>query len=159
MATITRFEDIEAWQSGRELKRRIYQCSRTGEFARDFALKDQVRRTATTFGMTTTSKCRLRSLDCGGRAERRHRFLLQGHKSISTARAIPKAPSTLRIAGAVHMAFGVSPGAASIFESQTLRCAPANIAEEFEREGNRKFMQTRRPAEPETRNSKPETKP
>ena len=46
MATITRFEDIEAWQLGRELKRSVYQCSKVGEFARDFALKDQIRRAA-----------------------------------------------------------------------------------------------------------------
>ena len=46
MATITRFEDIEAWQLGRELKRSVYQCSKFGEFARDFALKDQIRRAA-----------------------------------------------------------------------------------------------------------------
>src|SRR5215212_644226 len=100
--------------------------------------------------MTAPSKRRLRSLDCGGRAERRHRFLLQGHKSISTARPIPKAPSPLRFAGAVHMAFGASPGAASVFESQILRCAPANIPEGFERQGNRKFMQARDNAKPET---------
>ncbi|HWN95074.1 MAG TPA: four helix bundle protein [Methylomirabilota bacterium] len=46
MATITRFEDIEAWQLGRELKQLVYKCSKTGEFARDFALKDQIRRAA-----------------------------------------------------------------------------------------------------------------
>jgi four helix bundle protein len=46
MATITRFEDIEGWQLGRELKRLVYACSKTGEFARDFALKDQIRRAA-----------------------------------------------------------------------------------------------------------------
>ena len=46
MATITRFEDIEAWQLGHELKRVIYACSKAGEFARDFALKDQIRRAA-----------------------------------------------------------------------------------------------------------------
>ena len=46
MATITRFEDIEAWQLGRELKRLVYKCSKTGGFARDFALKDQIQRAA-----------------------------------------------------------------------------------------------------------------
>ena len=46
MATITRFEDIEAWQLGRELKRRVYACSKAGEFTKDFALKDQIRRAA-----------------------------------------------------------------------------------------------------------------
>lgn len=46
MATITRFEDIEAWQLGRELKRSVYAASKLGEFAKDYALKDQIRRAA-----------------------------------------------------------------------------------------------------------------
>jgi four helix bundle protein len=46
MATITRFEDIEAWQLGRELKRLVYRFSKAGDFAKDFALKDQIRRAA-----------------------------------------------------------------------------------------------------------------
>lgn len=46
MATITRFEDIEAWKKGRELREAVYAHSRKGEFARDFALRDQIRRAA-----------------------------------------------------------------------------------------------------------------
>ncbi|MCI0536645.1 MAG: four helix bundle protein [Verrucomicrobiales bacterium] len=46
MATIRRFEDIEAWQQGRKLKQRVYALSRRGEFEKDFALKDQIRRAA-----------------------------------------------------------------------------------------------------------------
>ena len=46
MATITRFEDIEAWQLGRELKRAVYAASKALEFSRDYALKDQIRRAA-----------------------------------------------------------------------------------------------------------------
>ena len=46
MATITRVEDIEAWQLGRELKQLVYRCAKTGDFAKDFALKDQIRRSA-----------------------------------------------------------------------------------------------------------------
>jgi four helix bundle protein len=46
MATIEKFEDIIAWQKGRELTRQIYRHSRQPEFARDFALKDQIRRAA-----------------------------------------------------------------------------------------------------------------
>ena len=44
MATIRRFEDIEAWQTGRELCRLIYRLSNDGAFARDFTLRDQMRR-------------------------------------------------------------------------------------------------------------------
>ena len=46
MATIRRFEEIEAWKKGRELRKAIYRHSKRGEFAKDFALKDQIRRAA-----------------------------------------------------------------------------------------------------------------
>jgi len=41
---ITRFEDIEGWQLGRELTRKIYSITKSGEFAKDFGLRDQIRR-------------------------------------------------------------------------------------------------------------------
>ena len=44
---ITRFEDIHAWQVARELCRRVYELSREGSFSRDFGLRDQIRRAAT----------------------------------------------------------------------------------------------------------------
>ncbi len=44
MATIKRFEDIDAWKKARELTQAIYQASNTGGFARDFGLRDQIRR-------------------------------------------------------------------------------------------------------------------
>jgi len=40
MSTITRFEDIEAWQKARELTRVVYECSKKGLFDKDFGLKD-----------------------------------------------------------------------------------------------------------------------
>jgi four helix bundle protein len=43
---ITRFEDIQAWQTARELCRITYQICRDGKFRRDFALKDQSQRAA-----------------------------------------------------------------------------------------------------------------
>ena len=46
MATVERFEDVLAWQKGRELTRMVYRFSRRGEFARDFGLKDQIQRAA-----------------------------------------------------------------------------------------------------------------
>jgi four helix bundle protein len=46
MATLTRIEDLQAWQKARELTGAIYECSRAGEFARDRALRDQIRRAA-----------------------------------------------------------------------------------------------------------------
>src|SRR5712692_2254998 len=44
MATFKKFEEIEAWKKARELTKRIYALSRTGAFARDFSLRDQIRR-------------------------------------------------------------------------------------------------------------------
>jgi four helix bundle protein len=42
--TISRFEDIEAWQKARELARVIYQITKDGEISRDYGLRDQMRR-------------------------------------------------------------------------------------------------------------------
>ena len=44
MATIEKFEDIKAWQKGRELTQMIYRVSKQPEFSKDFGLKDQIRR-------------------------------------------------------------------------------------------------------------------
>jgi four helix bundle protein len=44
MASIERFEDIDAWKKSRELTAMIYQFSNEPKFSRDFALRDQVRR-------------------------------------------------------------------------------------------------------------------
>jgi four helix bundle protein len=44
MAKITRFEDLKTWQKARELNRRIYKASNARAFARDFGLRDQIRR-------------------------------------------------------------------------------------------------------------------
>ena len=41
---IERFEDIEGWRLGRELTRSVYEATRTGAFAKDFGLKDQIQR-------------------------------------------------------------------------------------------------------------------
>ena len=46
MASIKRFEDVEAWKQGRELTRRIYQITSQSKFTRDYALRDQIRRAA-----------------------------------------------------------------------------------------------------------------
>ena len=46
MATFKKFEEIECWKRARELTRRIYRISADAPFARDFGLKDQIRRAA-----------------------------------------------------------------------------------------------------------------
>lgn len=44
MATIERFEELEAWMKARELTRMIYDITGKNEFSRDYSLKDQIRR-------------------------------------------------------------------------------------------------------------------
>ena len=44
MASIQQFENIEAWQKARELTNAVYFCSGKGDFAKDFGLRDQIRR-------------------------------------------------------------------------------------------------------------------
>lgn len=44
MATIAKFEEINAWSKARALANRIYELSDEGRFSRDFALRDQMRR-------------------------------------------------------------------------------------------------------------------
>jgi four helix bundle protein len=43
---IERFEDFIAWQKARKLTADIYRVTSEGSFARDFGLKDQIRRAA-----------------------------------------------------------------------------------------------------------------
>ena len=43
---LKRFEDIHAWQEARKLVKMIYVLTERGQFAKDFGLRDQVRRAA-----------------------------------------------------------------------------------------------------------------
>jgi four helix bundle protein len=44
MATIIRFEDLDAWKIARELTREVYRITKADEFSRDFGLKNQIRK-------------------------------------------------------------------------------------------------------------------
>ena len=44
MTAITRFEDIQAWLTARQLTNMIYELSNQIGFSRDFGLRDQIRR-------------------------------------------------------------------------------------------------------------------
>jgi len=46
MAKIERFEDLKSWQKARELANIIYDLSGNGDFAKDFELRNQIRRAA-----------------------------------------------------------------------------------------------------------------
>ena len=44
MATFKKFEEIESWKKARELTQGIYEVTNRPAFARDFGLRDQIRR-------------------------------------------------------------------------------------------------------------------
>ncbi|HTH47008.1 MAG TPA: four helix bundle protein [Candidatus Limnocylindria bacterium] len=44
MASIKQFEDIEAWKEARAFTKAVYIASSSGAFAKDFGLRDQMRR-------------------------------------------------------------------------------------------------------------------
>lgn len=46
MAAFRRFEDIQAWQKARQVTKLIYQATNEGIFAKDFGLRDQIRRSS-----------------------------------------------------------------------------------------------------------------
>lgn len=41
---VKRFEDLQCWQKARNLNNGIYELTSDGRFARDFALRDQIRK-------------------------------------------------------------------------------------------------------------------
>lgn len=67
--TVQRFEDLVAWQRGMDLAVHIYELSRRGQFARDFALCDQIHRA----GISVPANI-AEGFERGSRAEF-HRFL------------------------------------------------------------------------------------
>lgn len=44
MAGFKKFEDIQAWQKARQATRMVYEITSEGQFAKDFGLRDQIRR-------------------------------------------------------------------------------------------------------------------
>jgi four helix bundle protein len=46
MATVKRFEELHVWQSAHEFVKLVYRFTNQESFKRDFALKDQIRRAA-----------------------------------------------------------------------------------------------------------------
>ena len=77
MATIERFEEIEAWKEARKLTEEIYRISKKGGFNRDLGLRDQLRR-ASVSGMANIAE----GFD-GGSSREFQRFLLYALRSVS----------------------------------------------------------------------------
>jgi len=46
MPTFSRFEDIQAWQKARLVTKQIYEITKNDAFAKDFGLRDQIRRSS-----------------------------------------------------------------------------------------------------------------
>jgi four helix bundle protein len=46
MASFERFEDLQVWQVARELVRKIYLCTKSGNFVKDLGLRTQLQRAA-----------------------------------------------------------------------------------------------------------------
>jgi four helix bundle protein len=44
MAGFKKFEEIQAWQKARKATKRVYEVTTAGNFAKDFGLRDQIRR-------------------------------------------------------------------------------------------------------------------
>ena len=75
MALIKKFEDIIAWQEARNLVKMVYKLTSTGEFSKDFGLRDQIRR-ASVSTMTNIAE----GFDCESNVEFA-RFLVIARRS------------------------------------------------------------------------------
>ena len=64
MATFKKFEEIESWKKSRELTRRVYGVSKKAAFAKDFGLRDQIRRASVSIMSNIAEGC-----DRGGTGE------------------------------------------------------------------------------------------
>jgi four helix bundle protein len=73
MPTITRFEDIEAWKTARELTRMIYALTEHGQFAKDFGLKNQIQRASVSVMSNNAegfeSRTQAQFIECLGRSK------------------------------------------------------------------------------------------
>ena len=99
MAVIEKFEDIEAWQEARKLTHEIYKLTSSGNFSKDFALKDQVRRAVISV-MSNIAEGFERRGD-----KEFHHFLSIAKASAGELRSQLYVGRTLLEPGAVHNAF------------------------------------------------------
>jgi four helix bundle protein len=78
---IERFEDLVAWQKARALTGQIYHVTGSGRFAKDYGLRDQVRRAAVSI-MSNLAE----GFERGGRSEF-HQFLSVAKASCAELRS------------------------------------------------------------------------
>ena len=70
MGKVEKFEDLIGWQKARELTKQIYFVTDNGSFAKDFGLRDQIRRASVSI-MSNLAE----GFERGGRAEF-HQFVV-----------------------------------------------------------------------------------
>lgn len=78
---IERFEDLIAWQKARIMTKQIYLITNEGAFAKDFGLRDQIRRASVSI-MSNLAE----GFDRGGRAEF-HQFVVIAKGSCAEVRS------------------------------------------------------------------------
>jgi len=81
LSQVRKFEDLIAWKKARELTREIYSLTNDGAFARDFGLRDQIRRASVSI-MSNIAE----GFDRGGRAEF-HQFIVIAKGSCAEVRS------------------------------------------------------------------------
>ena len=81
MGKVTKFEELIAWQKARTLTDLVYRVSGSGEFAKDWGLRDQMRRASVSI-MSNLAE----GFERGGRAEFRQ-FLVIAKGSCAEVRA------------------------------------------------------------------------
>lgn len=64
---IEKFEDLITWQKARHLTKRVYGITKSGEFSKDFGLRDQIRRASVSV-MSNIAE----GFERGGRSEFHH---------------------------------------------------------------------------------------
>jgi len=82
MASVHRFEDIDAWQEARKLTKTSYALTQTGRFAKDWGLVDQLQRASVSV-MTNIAE----GFDSGSNPEF-VRFLGYARRSASEAQSV-----------------------------------------------------------------------
>lgn len=78
---IEKFEDLIGWQKARKLTKQIYRVTKSGEFYKDFGLRDQIRR-ASVSSMSNLAE----GFERGGRSEF-HQFLVISKGSCAELRS------------------------------------------------------------------------
>jgi len=57
MATFKKFEDVQAWQKARKATKQVYEITSLGSFAKDFGLRDQIRRASVSIMANIAEGC------------------------------------------------------------------------------------------------------